>query len=147
MKKIFTDCVDLEWWQIFVGLGGLTTTQAYAPFRAEFEPMDSDLIILDYFEDLEAFEELYGLKNKKGNPFIFVIKLVSQSERNSQKFKDWIEEGLYVCGLDWIPQLLFELLFVTELERETINADKPKIISASISNLQILFDEITPVFD
>lgn len=148
MKRIFTDCVDHDWHGIFVELGSFTKTQAYAPFMAEFEPTDSDLIILDYFDDLEAFVDLYGLQNKKGNPFVFIIKLVSQSERNSQKFQDWVDKGLYVCDLDWVPELIFELLFVTEIERETMSADKPKIFSVNTrNNVELFLEEMTPVFD
>ncbi len=149
MKRIFADVLKKDWYIIFLQLKELVGGRAYSQFIGDTEPLRSDLVIADSFDDLIAHEELFGSVTIQNKPVLFVVML--EPFTGSESFLKCIEldENTCVCDSDIVAEYIASLLTPNVVLRETLLADKPRLISNWVMRVELFFEQhsFEPIFD
>lgn len=148
MKRILVDVADKDWYLVFLNLIPYIKNRAYKLVEIEDEETHADVIILNSFDELIAFNELFGYQNCRGKNYIFIIRTqAGKTEKNSQKFFEVVSGEFFICDADWISELVESMLLPHELSRDVLLAEKPIVVSSSLVSLETKFDEIKVIFD
>ena len=148
MKKIFADPFNKSWYSVFIDLVDIIGGRAYAQFLAETEPLYSDIVVVDSFEDVIKFESLYGTLNLQNNPFLFIVSTKQKSRFNidTEKFFAF-DEYLCLCDSEMIAHYISSIVMPYVVKRETmLCSNSMKIFPQSSSHFDYLFENFEPIF-
>jgi hypothetical protein len=149
MKRIFADVLRKDWYDIFLQLKELVGGRAYSQFIGDTEPLRSDLVIVDSFDDLIAHEELFGSFTIQNQPVLFVV--LSDPLTGDEKAQKHIELGdnICVCCIDNVAEYIASRLTPNVVLRETLLAEKPALTTNWVMRYELFEEQLKfePIFD
>lgn len=143
MKKIFADMCRDDWYSVFVDLAELGVYKECCHFGISSEETESDIIILDSFDNLLAFEDIFG----RDQSFEFII-VTGDSEKEELNTTVVGSANLYICDRRIAARLIMCLWGRQDLNKESLSADLPRFVMDFESKMNFFLDDkIMPVFD
>lgn len=149
MKRIFADQFDRAWYSVFIDLAELIGGKSYPQFIAETEPMLADIVIVNSFEDIIAFEELYGSLNINNRVIQFIVSTTGSCNKNvgAENFLP-INDSLCFCDFEKIAEYITSIVTPYVIQRETMLKEKPpRIFVNGISAMDDFLQDLEPNFN